>query len=112
MIIIPQSIKEKSSVQDLQERLNWGEPALTIIDIRSRDSFNTCRIRGAISLPKDSLVKETLKNLEFERDIYIYGDDQAQVTNFASLLRTLGYRNVSELTGGLKAWKNAGFPTE
>ncbi|MDJ0576652.1 MAG: hypothetical protein QNJ65_15980 [Xenococcaceae cyanobacterium MO_234.B1] len=34
IIPIPAPLKSQSLVNDLKERLDWGEPALTIIDIR------------------------------------------------------------------------------
>ena len=108
MVIIPDPLKEKSRVYDLKKRLDWGEPALTIIDVRDRDAFNTSHITGAVSLPLSQLVNSALNNFELERDIYVYG----QTAVAARELRAAGYKNVAELLGGLPAWKAAGFPTE
>jgi rhodanese-related sulfurtransferase len=48
----------------LKERLDWGEPALTIIDVRDRDAFNISHICGAISLPLNELV---VRHNDFDR---------------------------------------------
>jgi rhodanese-related sulfurtransferase len=48
----------------LKKRLDWGEPALTIIDVRDREAFNTSHITGAVSLPLSQLV--TVRSLIFE----------------------------------------------
>jgi rhodanese-related sulfurtransferase len=112
MVIIPDPLKEKSRVYDLKKRLDWGEPALTIIDVRDRDTFNTSHITGAVSLPLSQLVNSALNNFELERDIYVYGDNEEQTTIAAKKLRAAGYQNVAELLGGLAAWKATGFPTE
>ena len=112
IIPIPEPLKEKSRVYDLKERLDWGEPALTIIDIRDRDEFNDSHITGAVSLPMSQLVSGALNNFELDRDIYIYGDTDEDTSNAVEQLRTNGYKNVAELLGGLAAWKSAGFPTE
>jgi rhodanese-related sulfurtransferase len=112
LIVIPQSFKEKSRVQDLKERLDWGEPALTLIDARSRDAFNISRIMGAISMPLNELVDRALTSLELIRDIYIYGSDEQETAQAAALLKEAGYENVAQLEGGLAAWKAVGYQIE
>ena len=112
LIPIPAPLKAKSRVYDLKERLDWGEPALTIIDVRDRDAFNTSHITGAVLFPLSQLVEQALSNLELVRDIYVYGSSDEETAAAAALLKEAGYQNVAELQGGLPAWKAAGFPIE
>ncbi len=67
--IIPEPLKAQSLVYDLKKRLDWGEPALTIIDVRARDAFNISHISGAVSLQMNELVNRALNNFELERDM-------------------------------------------
>ncbi len=90
---------------ELKKRLDWGEPALTIIDIRSRKTFGKSHITGAASIPNVVLVETVSASLELERDIYVYGDNDEQSSEAAHRLREAGYRSVAELKGGLPAWK-------
>ncbi len=112
LIPIPAPLKAQSRVCDLKERLDWGEPALTIIDVRDRDAFNTSHISGAISLPMNELVDSALMNLELTRDIYVYGSTDEETADAATQLRAAGYLNISELRGGLAAWKALDCPIE
>jgi rhodanese-related sulfurtransferase len=112
LIHIPAPLKANSRVQDLKNRLDWGEPALTIIDVRNHDSFNTSHITGAVSIPLSQLVEQALVNLELVRDIYVYGSNDEETALAATLLKEAGYQNVAELLGGLAAWKAAGYPFE
>jgi rhodanese-related sulfurtransferase len=112
LFIVPQSLKEKSRVQDLRQRLDWGEPALTLIDVRSREAFNVSHIMGAISMPLNELVDRALVSLELIRDIYVYGSDNQETAQAATLLKEAGYKNVAELEGGLAAWKAVGYSIE
>lgn len=100
---IPDPLNAAASPSELKKRLDWGEPALTIIDIRSRRDFNHSHIMGAVSIPEADLMKG-VSSLEFERDIYIYGDTDEQATAAAESLRKAGYQSVAELRGGLPAW--------
>ncbi|MGK7927716.1 MAG: rhodanese-like domain-containing protein [Spirulina sp.] len=111
-IPIPAPLKAQSRACDLKDRLDWGEPALTIIDIRDRDAFNTSHIMGAISLPATELVNRALTSLEPVRDIYVYGGNDEETAVAATQLREAGYENVAELIGGLAAWKAVGYPIE
>lgn len=105
-------LKPRSRVYDLKARLDWGEPALTIIDVRDRSQFHERHITGAINLPAAQVVDLALKTLELDRDLYLYGDVDEDTAGAADRLRAAGYRHVSELQGGLPAWKAMGYPTE
>jgi rhodanese-related sulfurtransferase len=108
----PQTFERFTSAEDLKARLNWGEPALTIIDVRDREQFNEQRIQGAIPYPADELVKRAQETLESNRDIYIYADDEGAAVNAASQLDQAGFQKVAVLEGGLKAWKAAAGAVE
>jgi rhodanese-related sulfurtransferase len=108
----PPTLRPRSRVYDLKARLDWGEPALTIIDARSRADFNVSHIMGALSMPHDELTHRASISLERTRDIYIYGETDDETAIAADQLRKAGYLNVSELRGGLAAWKAVGFPIE
>jgi rhodanese-related sulfurtransferase len=104
-------IQPQSDVHRLKSRLEWGEPAFTILDVRDRDAYNLGRIMGAMPFPVDQLV-DRAGSLAKSRDIYVYGESDEQTAQAAQLLRNAGYVHVSELKGGLAAWKAVGGPTE
>lgn len=108
----PPGLKTESSVHDLKSRLEWGEPALTILDVRPRDVYNLGHIMGAMEFPIDELVELARNNFEAKRDIYVYGASDEETAQAARLLREAGFINVAELKGGLEAWKQVGGSTE
>ena len=111
-IVPPQPpIDAQSNAHELKSRLEWGEPAFTILDVRSRDAYNDGHIMGAMPMPMDMLerVEPTLAK---SSDIYIYGETDEETAQVAQKLRADGYVHVSELKGGLPAWKAIGGPTE
>ncbi|WP_218616866.1 rhodanese-like domain-containing protein [[Phormidium ambiguum] IAM M-71] len=110
----PPGFKEVSSAHDLKSRLEWGEPAFTVLDVRDRQTYNNGHIMGAMPMPTEEL-SEGIKpssSLAYNRDIYVYADSDEQTSQAASQLRNSGFSNVSELKGGLAAWKAIGGPTE
>lgn len=112
-IIPPQPpIEAQSDVHTLKSRLEWGEPAFTILDVRDRNTFNEGHIMGAMPMPIDELVQRAVPSLDKSRDIYIYGASEEETAQAAQQLRSNGFEHVSQLKGGLAAWKAIGGPTE
>ncbi|VEP15415.1 Rhodanese-like protein [Hyella patelloides LEGE 07179] len=94
----PPKLTSISSAQALKERLDWGEPALTIIDARDRGAYLEERIMGA-------MLMSDVNNLSENRDIYVYGKSNEEAAEAANNLRQAGFENVSQLQGGLAGWK-------
>ena len=112
IIPTPPPMRAQSRVCDLKARLDWGDPAFTIIDVRDRSEFNFSHILGAVSMPQAELVARALSSLEPARDIYVYGETDEETAEAAMQLRTAGYVSVSELRGGVAAWKAVDYPVE
>jgi rhodanese-related sulfurtransferase len=108
----PPGFKAKSSAYDLKARLEWGEPALTIVDVRDRETFNLGHITGAVPMPLDTLLDTAQNSIALERDIYIYGESEEQALEAANRLRGAGFTNVSPIEGGFAAWKEIAGPTD
>lgn len=111
---LPKSLplRPESRVYDLKNRLDWGQPALSILDIRDRADFSISHVTGAISIPADQLVETARRCFEVNRDLYLYGNTDGESKAAADQLRAAGYTSVSILRGGVAAWKAAGFPVE
>lgn len=105
VIPTPPGPSVKASAQELKERLQWGEPGLTIIDARDRESFLAERITGA-------MLAEDVSNLSPNREIYVYGNTDSEAEQAANKLRQSGFESVSQLQGGLAGWKVVTGPTE
>ena len=105
VIPTPAAPTPKASAQALKERLQWGEPGLTIIDARDRESYLSERITG-------SMLIDDVSNLPENRDIYIYGNDDKVTEKVANDLRQEGFESISQIQGGLSGWKAIEGPTE
>ena len=105
VISTPPDATPKSSAQAMKERLQWGEPGLTIIDARDRESFLEERITG------DMLMSD-VNNLEKNREIYVYSNTDEEAAKVAEDLRQSGFESVSQLQGGIAGWKAVQGATE
>lgn len=109
---VPTDFDAVSSPSDLKARLDWGEPALSILDVRDRLEFNKERITGAMPMPTDKLVEMAKTSFEPSRDLFVYGDSDEQATEAATQLHSAGFKKVSVIKGGLPAWKAIDGPVE
>ena len=105
VIPTPPDATPKSSAQAMKERLQWGEPGLTIIDARDRESFLEERITGA-------MLMSDANGLEKNREIYVYSNTDEEAAKAAEKLRQSGFESVSQLQGGIAGWKAVQGPTE
>ncbi len=109
---VPTDFDAVSSPADLKARLDWGEPALSILDVRDRTAFNEERIRGAMPMPMSDLVDRAKDAFTAQRDLFVYGESDEQTAMAVAQLRDTGFERVSAIKGGLPAWKAMNGPVE
>ncbi|MBW4659975.1 MAG: rhodanese-like domain-containing protein [Drouetiella hepatica Uher 2000/2452] len=100
----PPAFHSQATAHELKSRLNWGEPGLTILDVRSHEAFGDRRIMGAMNMQLDEL-PQAAQSLASNRDIYVYGENDEESATAATRLRDAGFVKVAELKGGLAAWQ-------
>ncbi len=93
------------SVQDLNERICGGEPAV-LLDVRTVGEFEGGHIEGAIHIPVPDL-RTRHGELDPEASIVAICNVGQRGTLAASLLKQRGFRRVSNLAGGMTAYNAA-----
>jgi rhodanese-related sulfurtransferase len=109
---VPNEFKTLAPPKDLKARLDWGEPALSILDLRDRAEFNHERITGAMPIPHDQLLAMAQSAFTPNRDLFIYGDSDEDALAAVSELQGAGFQRVCAIRGGLGGWKAIGGATE
>jgi len=109
-------MKSKTTVHELKVICDEGIPAC-IIDTLPPEYCEKEHIPGSCNAcvyEMAFLDKVSLLVSDPETRIIVYGSsDRSQGASVAAeKLKKAGYRNVSELAGGLEAWLAAGFPIE
>ena len=99
------------ALDELKARVEARDPGLVVLDVRERDAYAAGHVPGARNLPRgqlelrvnDELPDPTLRILtvcEFGR----------VSTLAAATLRQIGFQRAIALDGGMKAWREAGYP--
>lgn len=89
-----------------------GQGAL-VIDVRTTDEFADGHIHGAQNINiSDPLFGERVRALDKEATYVVNCQSGGRSSRAVSLMNELGFKNAHNLTGGIIAWKNAGFPVD
>ncbi|MBO9537445.1 DedA family protein/thiosulfate sulfurtransferase GlpE [Herbaspirillum sp.] len=97
------------SVQELNNMLEEGI-APTIIDVRSPLSQQDGRIPGAVTMSNQEIQTFVFDGpIEDEVVVYCACPNEASAAMVARQLMQRGYKKVRPLTGGIDAWRAAGY---
>jgi glyoxylase-like metal-dependent hydrolase (beta-lactamase superfamily II)/rhodanese-related sulfurtransferase len=100
------------SLEELKARVEAGESDLIVLDVRERDAYEDAHIPGARLLPRGQLELRVNQDLPDPTPrILAYCEFGRISTLAAATLREMGYQRAVALDGGMKAWREAGFPT-
>jgi glyoxylase-like metal-dependent hydrolase (beta-lactamase superfamily II)/rhodanese-related sulfurtransferase len=99
---------EQISVQELRDRMD--ENSLdAIIDVRRPAEWAGGHIQEAVNMPLNHLTESALGlNRDSKIAVICAGGFRSSIST--SILEQLGFRNISNVTGGMAAWKNADLP--
>ena len=103
------NVKE-TTVLDVKSRLDKGENLL-LIDVREESEFATDHIPGAIHLSKGVIERDIeLAVPELATQIILYCGGGFRSALSAENLARMGYSNVISMDGGIRVWRENGFP--
>jgi rhodanese-related sulfurtransferase len=106
-----QRVREQT-VGEVKARLDRGEP-VHFIDVREDGEFATDHAKGARHLGKGVIerdIETVIPDKEAQIVLYCGGGFRSALA--ADTLQQMGYRRVISMAGGIRAWREAGFPLE
>lgn len=96
---------------DLMTRIESQVGELIVLDVRERDAYEEGHVPGAKLLPRGQLELRVNQDLpDPTRRIVVYCEFGRISTLATATLRELGFQRAVALDGGMKAWREAGFP--
>jgi glyoxylase-like metal-dependent hydrolase (beta-lactamase superfamily II)/rhodanese-related sulfurtransferase len=101
------------SLAELNLRVANSRASLVVLDVREKDAFEAGHVPGAKHLPRGQLelrINEVLPD-PTARVVTICEFGKIS-TLAAATLRDLGFLRAAALDGGMKAWRDGGFPVE
>ncbi len=79
---------------------------VTLIDVRTPDEFKLGAINGAVNIPLDDM-RERIGEIPADKPVYLYCGVGLRGYLASNILLQNGFKDVSNLVGGLKLYKSA-----
>ena len=113
---VAQMLAEAAAIvpfMSLAELARMRDPNLVILDVREREQYSAGRIPSARLIPRGQLELRVNDELaDPTKRIVVYCEFGRISTLAAATLRQMGFQRAVALDGGMKAWREAGFPIE
>ena len=101
------------SLAELHERLGANRRDVVVLDVREKDAFDAGHVPGATHLPRGQLELRVDDMLPDPSARILVCCEFGRISTLAAAtLKTLGFTHASALDGGMKAWRDAGYPLE
>ena len=103
---------QECTIAEVKAKLDRGE-RFHFIDVREDNEFATDHARGAVHLGRGILerdIETVIPDKHAEIVLYCGGGFRSALA--ADNLGKMGYTNVSSMDGGIRAWREAGYPIE
>jgi rhodanese-related sulfurtransferase len=103
---------KECTTADVKARLDRGE-RFQFVDVREDSEFAVDRARGARHIGRGVLERD-VETLIPEKDasIVLYCGGGFRSALAADNLQKMGYTNVISMDGGMREWREAGYPVE
>jgi glyoxylase-like metal-dependent hydrolase (beta-lactamase superfamily II)/rhodanese-related sulfurtransferase len=100
------------SLAELGGRIGKGDP-LVVLDVREKDAFEAAHVPGAKHLPRGQLELRINEVLPDPTARIVAVCEFGKISTLAAAtLRDLGFMRAAALDGGMKAWRDGGYPVE
>ena len=97
------------TIDDVQAQMENGARP-TLLDVREREEYREGHLEGSVPLPRGFLemrIEEAVPDKSVPIVAYCAGGVRSLIA--ARTLKEMGYENVTSMSGGYTAWKNAGY---
>jgi len=97
------------SIEDVHAMIERGAD-VEIVDVREDGEWAEGHLPSARHIGKGVLERDIEASIERDRPIVLYCGGGYRSALAADSIQKMGYRNVSSMDGGFRAWNEAGFP--
>jgi len=100
------------TIAEVKAKLDRGE-SFHFLDVREDHEFSQDCARGATHVGR-GIIERDIESLipDKQAEIILYCGGGYRSALAAENLRQMGYGNVISMAGGIKAWRDAGYPME
>src|SRR5579862_7289383 len=100
----------ETDVDEVKKRLDRGDKFL-LVDVREESEFAKDHLPGAVHLGKGVIERDIEERVpELNKELVLYCGGGYRSALAADNLQKMGYTNVISMDGGIRGWREKGFP--
>ena len=101
---------QETTVDQVKARLDRGE-AFQLVDVREESEYAKDHLPGAVHLGKGIIERDVEQRFpDTGAEIVLYCGGGFRSALAADNLQKMGYTNVISMDGGVRGWRNKGYP--
>ena len=101
------------TVKQLKEEIDQTNQSLIILDVRTREEFNSGRIKNSINIPHDLLLSDISLVADYKNEkVVVYCRSGKRAKLVLNRLSDEGFRTLIDVDGDMLAWNSANLPIE
>jgi len=101
------------AMDEVRRRIEAGDREIALLDVREREAYQAGHIPGALHVPRGQIelrIDDVLPDPT--RRIVVYCELGKISTLAAATLQSMGFGRAVALDGGIRMWREAGYPVE
>ena len=103
------SVRE-TNVEEVKKKIDKGEK-FQLVDVREESEFANDHLPGAIHLSKGIIERDIEGRIpDVNAEIVLYCGGGFRSAMAADNLQKMGYKNVISMDGGIREWREKGYP--
>jgi len=100
----------ETNVDAIKRKIDGGEK-FTLIDVREESEFAKDHLPGAVHLGKGIIERDIeARAPDLDAEIVLYCSGGFRSALAADNLQKMGYKNVISMDGGIRGWREKGYP--
>jgi rhodanese-related sulfurtransferase len=109
-----ETIAQKTDLTSEEFEKGIANKDIQILDVRTQEEYNSGHIKNAFlsDWTQRDVFEERIKYLDKSKPVYVYCLVGGRSSAAANRLSDAGFKQVYNLVGGIKAWKEASKPVE
>ncbi len=101
---------QEVTLEEVEAKRQKGEH-FVLVDVREESEFAKDHIPGALHMGKGTIERDIERRVpDLDTPIVLYCGGGFRSALVADNLRKMGYRNVFSMDGGVRGWREKGFP--
>lgn len=101
---------QETTIDDVKAKMDRGDKFI-LIDVREESEFAADHLPGAIHLGRGIIERDIEEKVpDFQAPLILYCGGGFRSALAADNLQKMGYTNVISMDGGVRGWREKGFP--